>query len=125
VLRGHRSGISALAFSPTGSNILASGSSVGVRSLVGEIKLWDVVNQVRIHAFQLSLLLIRDIFFSPGDNIQCYVLVTMAGTWGGTMIRIVRNERMEFASTILEEPSLGKLPLFLQSSRTRAEASGN
>jgi WD40 repeat protein len=29
----------------------------------------------------------------------------------GPMIRIVRNNRMEFAATILEEPSLGKYPI--------------
>jgi WD40 repeat protein len=94
MLLGHRLGISALAFSPTDSNLLASGS------WQGEIKLWDVMNQVCIHAFDPQLVYIRAIFFSPGDNMQCY-----AATISGQMIRIVRNERMEFASTILEEPS--------------------
>jgi WD40 repeat protein len=48
---------------------------------------------------------IKTIFFSPGDNIQCYVVTAMGG-----MIRIVRDKMMEFASTILEEPSLGAYP---------------
>jgi WD40 repeat protein len=100
ILLGHRSAISALAFSPTNSNLLASGS------LVGEIKLWDVINQVCIHAFHPQPSIINAIFFSPGDNIQCYVV-----THHGSMIRIVRNNRMELAATILEEPSLGKFPL--------------
>jgi WD40 repeat protein len=109
ILLGHRSAISALAFSPTNSNLLASGC------LVGEIKLWDVTNQVCIHTFYPRLSTITAIFFSPGDNIQCHVV-----TGYGAMIRIVRNNRMGFASTILEEPSLGRYSRvgFLHSSRT-------
>jgi WD40 repeat protein len=47
ILLGHGLGrvITSLAFSPTDSNILASGCQEG------EIKLWDVVNQVCIHSF--------------------------------------------------------------------------
>jgi WD40 repeat protein len=98
ILLGHRSGIAALAFSPT-ANLLASGCQDG------EIKLWDVNNQVCIHAFNPRLAGIKVIFFAPGDTIQCYV-----ATFRGAMIRIVRNKRMEFAFTILEEPSLGSYP---------------
>jgi WD40 repeat protein len=99
-LLGHSSAaISALAFSPTDSNLFASGCREG------EIKLWDVINEVCIHAFDPHLWSIETIFFSPGDNIQCYAVTTR-----GRMIRIVRNKRMEFAATILEEPSLGKYP---------------
>jgi WD40 repeat protein len=72
---------------------------------VGDIKLWDVINQVCIQAFNPHLSRIENIFFSPGADIQCYVV-----TFSGRMIRIVRNERMEFAATILEEPSLGRFP---------------
>jgi WD40 repeat protein len=61
---------------------------------------------VCIHAFNPRLSTIRAIFFSPGDNIQCYVVTSTRGR----MIRIVKNKRMEFAATILEEPSLGRLP---------------
>jgi WD40 repeat protein len=98
ILLGHRDRISAMDFSPTDSNILASGC------WAGDIKLWDVINQVCIHAFDPQLSAIRAIFFSPGDNIQFYVVTSK-----GPMIRIVRNNRMEFASTILE-PSLGNNP---------------
>jgi WD40 repeat protein len=97
ILLGHGGGITALAFSPTDSNLLASGC------VVGEIKFWDVINQVCIHAFNPQLSRINNIFFSPGDNIQCYV-----ATRRGPMIRIVRNKRMEFATTMLEELSLRK-----------------
>jgi WD40 repeat protein len=100
ILLGHGAYISALAFSPTDSNLLASGC------FAGEIKLWDVINQVCIHAFNPQLSTIDTIFFSPGDNIQCYVVTRL-----GTMIRIVRNSRMEFAATILEEPSLRQFPI--------------
>jgi WD40 repeat protein len=99
ILLGHRTEVSALAFSPTDSNLLASGCNLG------EIKLWDVINEACIHAFNPQLSFIANIFFSPGDNIQCYVVTAM-----GPMIRIVRNKRMEFAATILEEPSLGNNP---------------
>jgi WD40 repeat protein len=99
ILRGHRSDITALAFSPTDSNLLASGCRRG------EIKLWDVINQVCVHAFPHRWG-IETIFFSAGDNIQCYVV-----TRRGRMIRIVRNESMEFAATIIEELSLGEYPL--------------
>jgi WD40 repeat protein len=99
-LRGHRGFINSLAFSPTDSNLLASGCGAG------QIKLWDMINQVCIHAFNPRLSTIRAIFFSPGDNIQCYVVTSTRGR----MIRIVKNKRMEFAATILEEPSLGRLP---------------
>jgi WD40 repeat protein len=96
LLGGHRSTISALAFSPTDSNLLASGYSLG------EIKLWNVINQVCIHALDPGRYTrIDTIFFSPGAAIQCYV-VTM---WD-KMIRIVRNDRMEFAATILDDASL-------------------
>jgi WD40 repeat protein len=101
ILLGHGSVITSLAFSPTDSNLLASGC------VAGEIKLWDVSKQVCIHAShprQLSI--IENIFFSPGDNMQCYVV-----TRRGPMIRIVRNKRtMEFVATILDETSLGKFP---------------
>jgi WD40 repeat protein len=100
ILLGHRACIWALAFSPTDSNLLASGCREG------EIKLWDVINQVCIHAFYPHIWSIETIFFSPGDNIQCYVVSA-----GGPMIRIVRNTRMEFTATILEEPSLRAYPL--------------
>jgi WD40 repeat protein len=100
ILLGHLEQITALAFSRTDSNLLASGCQAG------EIKLWDVNNQVCIHAFEPLPRSIQTIFFSPGDNIQCNV-VTMCGR----MIRIVRNKRMEFAATIPEEPWLGKYPL--------------
>jgi WD40 repeat protein len=96
-LLGHAYEISALAFSPTDSNILASGC------WTGDVKLWDVINQVCIHAFNPGSFAIKTLFFSPGDNIHCYVV-----TMGGPMIRIVRNNT-EFAATILE-PSLGKYP---------------
>jgi WD40 repeat protein len=94
-LLGHGGTITSLTFSPTDSNLLASGCNTG------EIRLWDVINQVCIHAFDFNprLRSIEAIFFSPGDNIQCYVV-----TSGGPMIRIARNRRMEFAATILEEP---------------------
>jgi hypothetical protein len=65
-----------------------------------------VINQVCIHSFYPRLSTIKAIFFSPGDNTECYVVTSF-----GPMIRIVRNNRMEFASTILEEPSLGNSPL--------------
>jgi WD40 repeat protein len=100
ILLGHMSDITALAFSPTDSNLLASGCRAG------EIKLWDVISQVCIHAFDPQLGKIGTILFSPEDNIQCYVVTRV-----GSMIRIVRNNRMEFAATILEEPSLGKYPI--------------
>jgi WD40 repeat protein len=99
ILLGHRREITALAFSPTDSNILASGC------VDGEIKLWDVMNQVCIQSFNPQHSGISAIFFLPGDNIQCYVVTRL-----DSMIRIVRNNRMEFAATILEEPSLGKYP---------------
>jgi WD40 repeat protein len=99
ILLGHTTAITVLAFSPTDSNLLASGCGTG------EIKLWDVINQVCIHAFHPQSWGIDAIFFSPGDNIQCHVV-----TRRGLMIRIVRNDRMEFASTILEEPWLGNYP---------------
>jgi WD40 repeat protein len=73
--------------------------------MVGEIKLWDVISQVCIHACGRQHWIIRTLFFSPGNNVQCYVLAA-----GGPMIRIARNKRMEFAATILK-PSLGTFPL--------------
>jgi WD40 repeat protein len=99
ILLGHAWEITALAFSPTDSNILASGC------WAGEIKLWNVINQVCIHSFDSQLSGVDSIFFSPGDTIQCHVVTRL-----GSMIRIARNNRMEFASTILEEPSLGTYP---------------
>jgi WD40 repeat protein len=101
ILLGHREKITALAFSPaTDSTILASGCADG------EIKLWDVINQVSIHTFNPELWRIETIFFSPGENVQCYVVTTQ-----GPMIQIVRNKSMEFAATILEtRPSLGEGP---------------
>jgi WD40 repeat protein len=94
IVLGHRGVVSALAFSPTDSNLLASGGGLG------EIKFWDVINQVCIHAFDTQVSTIRTIFFSPGDTLQCYV-----ATMNGRMIRIARNETMELAATILEESS--------------------
>jgi WD40 repeat protein len=100
-LLGHRTGTYALDFSPTDSNLLASGS------MHGEIKLWDVINQVCIHSFHPQPSIISTIFFLPGDDIRCYGVTSRC-----RMIRIVRNKRMEFISTILEEPySLGRCPL--------------
>jgi WD40 repeat protein len=99
LIDGRGGAITSLVFSPPDSDLLASGSTDG------KIRLWDVINQVCIHAFNPGLWRIETIFFSPGDNIQCYVV-----TRRGPMIRIVKNKRMEFASTILEEPSLGKSP---------------
>jgi WD40 repeat protein len=100
ILLGQRGFINSLAFSPTDSNLLASGC------VAGDIKLWDVINQVCIYAFDPQSWGIHTIFFSPGDNLQCYVV-----THFGSMIRIVRNKRMEFAATTLEEPSLASYPL--------------
>jgi WD40 repeat protein len=100
ILLGHRREITALAFPPTDSNLLASGCEAG------KISLWDVINQVRILAFHPQLWRIQTICFYPGDNIQCYVV-----TRGGKMIRIEGNERMEFTPTILTEPSLGMSPV--------------
>jgi WD40 repeat protein len=91
ILLGHRSEITALAFSPTDSNLLASGCQAG------EVKLWDVINQVCIYASDPQLSIITAIFFSPGDNIQCYAV-----GGHGKMIRIVSNNGIEFAATILE-----------------------
>jgi WD40 repeat protein len=85
-------------------NLLASGS------VAGEIKLWDAINRVCIHVFvSISIpnfSIITAIHFCPGDNIQCYVT-----TQGGQMIRIVRNEMMEFTANILEVPSLGEFAM--------------
>jgi WD40 repeat protein len=104
ILLGHEHKITALTFSPTDSNLLASGCKAG------DIKLWDVTKQVCIHAFNPRLAGIEVIFFAPGDHIRCYVV-----TLSGPMIRLERkkkrNKRLEFAHTILEEPSLGIYPL--------------
>jgi WD40 repeat protein len=99
-LLGHGGVITALDFSPNDSNLLASGCGAG------EIKLWNVMNQVCIHAFNPGFRRIRAIYFSPGYYIQCYAV-----TGQGRMIRIARDKMMEFASTILEEPYLGIFPL--------------
>jgi WD40 repeat protein len=100
ILLGQRGFIDSLAFSPTDSNLLASGCNAG------EIKLWDVLNQVCIHSLNPQFWTITRIFFLPGDKIQCHGVTRL-----GRIIRIVRNERMEFAATILEESSLGNDPL--------------
>jgi hypothetical protein len=96
----------ALAFSPTDSNLLASGFANG------GIKLWDAINRVCIHSFENISIpndrAVTAIHFCPGDNIQCYVTTQGDTTQGGEMIRIVRNEMMEFTANILQVPSLGK-----------------
>jgi WD40 repeat protein len=96
ILLGHRSEITALAFSPTDSNLLASGCQAG------EVKFWHVINQECIYAFDTQGLgILRTIFFSPGaDDLQCYAVISR-----GRMVRIAKNETMEFAATILEASS--------------------
>jgi WD40 repeat protein len=68
ILAGNDSFATALAFSPTDLNLLASGS------VAGEIKLWDAINRVCIHVFvSISIpnfSIITAIHFCPGDNIQ-------------------------------------------------------
>jgi WD40 repeat protein len=80
-------GVKALVFSPTDSNILAS------LARGGEIKLWDVSGRVCIQAFDSRAFNTRcaTILFSPGDDIQCYVL----GAQGSThhMIRVARKKK--------------------------------
>jgi WD40 repeat protein len=98
IMLGHSTSIWALAFSPTDSNLLASGC------VAGEIKLWDVISQVCIHSFHPLYSTINTIYFPPGENIHCYVV-----TNSGRIIRITRNKKMEFAATRLE-PSLGSDP---------------
>jgi WD40 repeat protein len=90
ILLGSRnSNITALSFSRTDSNILASGGTNG------EIKVWNVREQACIHTFNYSGP-IRSLFFAGGADIACTAL---AGT---SVIRLWKPEgSSDLASEII------------------------
>jgi WD40 repeat protein len=81
ILTGRFADITALSFSRTDSNLLASG---GYR---GEIKLWNVKDQACIHSFNSRNGAIRALFFRGGADSAC---MTVTNT--GSIIRIWKAE---------------------------------
>jgi WD40 repeat protein len=81
ILVGRHSGITALSFSRTDSNLLASGGSDG------EIKVWNVKEQACVHSFESHGAPIRSLFFAGGADIAC---IAIAGT--GSIIRLWKAE---------------------------------
>jgi WD40 repeat protein len=89
----------ALSFSRTDSNLLASGGSNG------EIKLWNVLEQACIHSFN-SGGFIRSLFFAGGTDSACIAL-----TYDMSIIRLWRAEgSSDFASETIGEVDPGGFP---------------
>jgi WD40 repeat protein len=88
ILVDSRISSSALSFSRTDSNLLASGA------LHGEIKVWNVKEQACVHTFNTGRGFIRSLFFAEGAVSAC-----LAATHDMSIIRLWRPEgSSEFAS---------------------------
>jgi WD40 repeat protein len=102
ILTGRFADITALSFSRTDSNLLASG---GYR---GEIKLWNVEEQACVHSFDSRNGAVRALFFAGGADSAC---MTVTNT--GCIIRFWRAEgSTDFASETIgnADPSLPSHP---------------
>jgi WD40 repeat protein len=88
ILVGSRSVSTALSFSRTDSNILASGG------FNGEIKVWNIKEKSCIHSFNPRRGLIRSLCFAGGSDSGCIAL-----TYDTSIIRLWRSEgSLDFAS---------------------------
>jgi WD40 repeat protein len=97
ILLGSRySASTALSFSQTNSNILASGG------LDGEIKVWNVEEETCIHSFDPRGGPIHSFFFAGGADISC-----IAVAHAGFIIRLWRAEGSpDFASETIREADM-------------------
>jgi WD40 repeat protein len=97
ILVGRHSGITALSFSRTDSNLLASGGSNG------EITVWNVKEQACIHSFNPRRGSIHSLFVAGGAGINCIA----AAQQTGSIIRLWRAEgASDFASETMGEANL-------------------
>jgi WD40 repeat protein len=98
-LRGHQCGIDCLDFSPSDSNLLASGASRA-------IKLWNVEQEVCIYSFDHSCMNIPSLYFPVQDegHTSC-IFVTLFGS----LIRTCWNDPSDIESDIVDMPGLDRV----------------
>jgi WD40 repeat protein len=91
ILVGSRSSSTALSFSRTDSNLLASGGSNG------EITVWNIKEKACIHSFNPRCGPISSLFFAGGADIAC-----IAAAHRGSVIRLWKAEgSSDFSSEII------------------------